>query len=102
MAVVFAMATMYNKTMKGAGKALIGAVVCAGLAATGLAATIDAPANDAGTNTDANPYGAIVLRNVFGLSDTPITNAQTKEPDPPPNVMFIGLSTLDYVPKTIM
>src|SRR5260221_3734523 len=102
MAVVFAMATMYNKTMKGAGKALIGAVVCAGLAATGLAATIDAPANDAGTNTDANPYGAIVLRNVFGLSDAVVPPVTNKEPDPPPNVMLIGLSTLETVPQAIV
>ena len=55
------MATMYNKTMKGAGKALIWAVGWVVLAATAVAATIDAPANDAATNADANPYGAIVM-----------------------------------------
>jgi len=102
MGVVFAMATMYNKTMKGAGKVLICSVVCVGLAATGLAATIDAPANEAATNTDANPYGAIVLRNVFGLSDAVVPPVTNKEPDPPPNVMLIGLSTLETVPQAIV
>ncbi len=99
---VFVMAAMYNKTMKGVGKALIWVVICVALAATGVAATIDAPESDAATNADANPYGAIVLRNVFGLSDMPTISPTNKEPDPPPNVTLIGLSTLEKVPEAIV
>jgi len=103
MAVVFAMATMYNKTMKGAEKALIWAVVCVALAATAVAATINAQGDDAATPADANPYGAIVMRNVFGLSDAPVVNPTPTNVDlPPPNVTLIGLSTLEKVPQAIV
>jgi len=91
--------------MKGTGKALlICSLVCAGLAATGAAASINNPDNDAATSADAdaNPYGTIVLRNVFGLSDAVVPPVTNKEPDPPPNVMLIGLSTLETVPQAIV
>jgi len=100
--VVFAMATMYNKTMKGAEKALIWSVVWVALAATAVAASINAPSDDAAATGDANPYGAIVMRNVFGLSDAPIAPAQTNVELPPPNVTLIGLSTLEKIPQAIL
>jgi hypothetical protein len=96
------MGTVYDKTMKGAGKALICSVVCVGLAAMGVAASINNQGDDATTNTDANPYGAIVLRNVFGLSDAVVIPPPTNEPAPPPNVTLIGLSTLMSVPQAIV
>ena len=96
------MGIVYDKTMKGAGKALIWAVVCVALAATGVAASINSPGDDAAANADANPYGSIVLRNVFGLSDAPVISAPTNDPAPPPNVSLIGLSTLEKVPEAIL
>jgi len=55
-------------------------LVCAGLAAAGAAASNNNPSNDAATNADAdaNPYGTIVLRNVFGLSDAVVALAHPR------------------------
>lgn len=96
------MGTMYDKTMKGVGKALICSLACVAFAATGVAASINSPNDDAATNTDANPYGAIVLRNVFGLSDAVVAPPPAVDPAPPPNVTLIGLSTLMSVPQAIV
>ncbi len=56
--------------------------------------SLPASVSSAKTAEDANPYDAIVERNVFDLKDPPPTNAPAVTNEPPPNVKLTGIMTI--------